>query len=261
MDIELGRIKKSKLNFLNKKYILKESDLKRDIAMSGANSHNHSHFFNIVNKIKNEINLIMFMSKYDLENYLKTIEKEERKEILIRNLSSENILKEGLINKHKTIIFIMNKNNQESVLLKKLENIYKLNAKNHIKVAILYNEYSLQRYINISIENQKEKIRPKNVSLFYLSYEVHFSIKADINIIHKHYDPDFSRKEFEELFNGKKIFCIRDFRDLKQENFFVVNKKSSKIDYCYYKIISNITENINLEDYLKNEITLKLNNF
>ena len=261
MNIELGKIKKSKLNFLNKKYILKESDLKLDIAMSGDKSHNHSHFFNIINQIKNEINLIMFMSEYNLENYLKTIEKEERKEILIRELSSVNTVKESLINKYKTIIFIMNKNNQESVLLKKLENIYKLNAKNHIKVAILYNEYSLQRYTNISIENQKEKIRPKNVSLFYLSYEVHSSIKADIDIIHKHYDPDFSRKEFEELFNGKKIFCIRDFRDLNKENFFIVNKKRSKIDYCYYKPNLNVTENINIEDYLTNEIKLKLNNF
>ena len=203
------------------------------------------------------------MNKKNLQDYLITLEEPERDKLLIRNLSSNsqpNFLNNNTINKNKIIIYCMDKESQDDDLLKKIENIYNMELNKHLKIVIIYEEQHLSRNIHLDIEKQKEANKNKNVSLFYLCYELKFALKTNINIIHKHYDPYYSISEFEHIFQNRKIFSIRDFRDLGKKDFFVIKQKEFDFNYCQYNYKENNKE-VNVEDYIEDEIVVKIKNF
>jgi hypothetical protein len=263
LEICLGKKRRYRINIFNKKYILNENDMKENISISGSVNHTGHHLFHIINQIKDEINLIIFMDKARLKDYLKTLEKPERDKLLIRNLSSNsnpNFLKNNTINKHKIIIYVMDKESQDEDLLKKIENIYNMEHDKHLKIAIIYNDSNLSRNIHTDIEKQKESNKSKNVSLLYVCYELKYALKTNINIIHMHDDPNYSITEFNDLFQGRNLFNTRDFRDLGKKNFFVIKQKEYEYNYCQYNYIKNNTE-LNIEDYIEHDTTRKINNF
>jgi len=261
MNTCLGKIIRQRINIFNKNYILNKEDIESDISISGKIEHTSHHLFYIINQLKGKLNLIMFMDEKILQEYLKTLKDSERRSISIRNLSSDSrLLTNYTLDKNNTIIFLMDKPYQNIELLEKIHNIYNLIPIKHLKIVIINNNINIGRAIYINIEKYKKINHSKNISLFCLSNELKHSLKTNINIIHAHYDPNYSEVKFRNLFQDKYSHIIRNIKTLSNEDFFIIKNIGAELHFCKYNYVQN-NECINIKDYFNNEISIKLRYF
>ena len=213
--------------------------------------------------IKSVKDVISNMATKIIDNieYLKTLKDSERRSISIRNLSSDSrLLTNYTLDKNNTIIFLMDKPYQNIELLEKIHNIYNLIPIKHLKIVIINNNINIGRAIYINIEKYKKINHSKNISLFCLSNELKHSLKTNINIIHAHYDPNYSEVKFRNLFQDKYSHIIRNIKTLSNEDFFIIKNIGAELHFCKYNYVQN-NECINIKDYFNNEISIKLRYF
>ena len=266
MEVYIGEISYQS-NFikrvLNKKepLYLNKKEIEGNISISGDISHTSSHAFFIEKEISKKYPTIMFMDKHRLEKYIHNISEEKRKELFVISLyKNYKIDIEEIINKKKKLIFLLEKENIEDDILMVLDYLYQSIKNQHLKVMFLYKEDFLHRNFAFELQNQQNYYNNKNISFIYLCYEIKFSIISGINIIHKHYDPEYNVNAiYKSINNQKKIINIRDIRDLSKESFFII--KNNKIELCNYPFEIRNHEKINLKKYIKNEMSLKMESF
>ena len=246
---------------------LDKKDIFSNISISGSAGTGKTYqMFNLLRQIPEEIPMILFVTDYEIENFIMNYSKEQRKRIVLKEYNKYEDYKKlvkKITKKNKILIytysFNYSKNYQDQMnILEIIENINLYEIEKPIKVVFaldfLCNSFfnKFEKYLKL---NNKEKI-----SYIYLSQEGRYNDLFNINIYFKNEYPEINKNFIKKCKETK--MNIRDLVSLRRGHFYIAKYNELKPIVYKANIIPRVEdEEVNLEDYKHVEIQEKIENF